>query len=261
MRPHHHRSLFLSDLHLGALGCRADLAAEFLERNTADRIYLVGDILDIWHPLAVHWGPAQDRIVALLRQRAAEGAELVYLIGNHDAELAHLGEVAHFPARLRHEVTHRAADGRLYLVLHGDICDARLLRWHIWTRIGSRIDSLLRRADGALRRLRRELRPEDRSPVEWALAKLNAALYRGNAHERRLVALAQRTGHDGVICGHFHVSALHADHGTIYANCGDWVDSFTALAEDAEGRLVMLGGRSVLRAAAPQSAELAGEVA
>lgn len=259
--PRHHRSLFLSDLHLGALGCRADLIRDFLERNTADRIYLVGDILDIWHPLTLHWGPVQDRIVALLRQRAAEGAELIYLVGNHDHALDGAEDCGHFPARLCREISHLAADGRRYLVLHGDVCDARVLRWHIWTRIGSRIDGLLRRFDGALRHLRGSLRPEDRSPIEWAIAKLNEVLYLGTKHERKLIAHARQKAHDGVICGHFHVAALHNRHGLVYANCGDWVDSFTAIAEDADGRLQMLGGRQVLRAAQPEAGVLAGEVA
>lgn len=253
--PRHHRSLFLSDLHLGALGCRADLIRDFLEANSADTIYLVGDILDIWHPLTLTWGPAQDRIIGLLRQRAAEGARLVYLIGNHDAPLSGpqtAPAAQDLPAELAEAVTHLAADGRRYLVLHGDICDARLLRWHICTRIGSRIDGLLRAADRGLRRVRRNLRPEDRSPVEWLLTALNTVLYAGKAHERRLIALARGNGHDGVICGHFHVTALHGDHGLIYANCGDWVDSFTAIAEDAEGRLSVLGGREALRQATAQ---------
>jgi UDP-2,3-diacylglucosamine pyrophosphatase LpxH len=61
-----------------------------------------------------------------------------------------------------------------------------------------------------------------------------------------LVALARADGVDGVICGHFHIAALHDDHGLTYANCGDWVDSFTALAEGFDGRLRLIGGRAAL---------------
>ena len=86
--PRHHRSLFLSDLHLGALGCRADLIRDFLEANSADTIYLVGDILDIWHPLTLTWGPAQDRIIALLRQRQAAVEHLDrYRMAGHDLRI------------------------------------------------------------------------------------------------------------------------------------------------------------------------------
>ena len=62
----------------------------------------------------------------------------------------------------------------------------------------------------------------------------------GTGYEARLIARAKRAGCDGVICGHFHKPALHDHHGLTYANCGDWVDSFTALAEDADGRLSLL---------------------
>ena len=89
--PERHRALFLSDLHLGTLGCRADLILSFLEHNTADHIYLVGDIFDLWDPLVTRWGEAQDRIVALLRARAAAGSRLVYLAGNHDRAVLDFG--------------------------------------------------------------------------------------------------------------------------------------------------------------------------
>lgn len=259
--PRHHRALFLSDLHLGTIGCRADLILSFLDRNTADEIYLVGDIFDLWDPLVTRWGETQDRVVALLRQRAADGARLVYLAGNHDravltgprhdgrADLGVAPEIA---------VTHRAADGRRYLVVHGDICDARLLRFHLLTRIGSRADSLLRLLDSGLRRLRFRFGPEGRGPVERMLSAVNDLLYRGRRHEKRLVALARAGGHDGVICGHFHIAAMHQDFGLVYVNCGDWVDSFTAVAEGLDATLRLLS-LSPLEGAQPAPVPVAAE--
>lgn len=241
--PERHRALFLSDLHLGTLGCRADLILSFLEHNTADHIYLVGDIFDLWDPLVTRWGEAQDRIVALLRARAAAGSRLVYLAGNHDrAVLAGTVRDARADLSVTPEiaVTHHAADGRRYLVVHGDICDARILRFHLLTRIGSRVDSLLRLLDGGLRHLRFRFGPEGRGPVELMISAVNDLLYRGRRHERRLVALARAGGHDGVICGHFYIAAMHQDFGPLYVNCGDWVDSFTAVAEGPDGTLRLL---------------------
>ena len=46
----HHRSLFLSDLHLGALGSRADLVLDFLKSHLAESYLLVGDIVDLGTP-------------------------------------------------------------------------------------------------------------------------------------------------------------------------------------------------------------------
>lgn len=241
----HHRSLFLSDLHLGSRGCRAERILAFLEANTASEIFLVGDILDLWHPPFPHWTPHHDAILALLLRRVQEGARIHYLTGNHDAAMkAYLGE--HFGRiTVTEEVIHEAADGRRYLVMHGDACDPRMLRWHVMTRIGSRLDWMLRHTDERLKRMRRTADPDRRTVIEALLKGVDALIAFGSAYETRLVARARRAACDGVICGHIHKPALHEDHGLVYANCGDWVDSFTALAEDATGRLALISGAPV----------------
>ncbi len=235
----YYRTLFLSDLHLGANGCRSDRILDFLTQNTADTIYLVGDILDLWHPASPRWTAIHDRIMGLLADRADRGSRIIYLTGNHDdAVLKHRG--AHSRFEIADFATHDTSDGRSYLVLHGDIVDGRILRWHICTRIGSRIDNFLRLLDQRLRRLRRHVNPRGRSLIEKMLISLNAVMTRASRHEQRLTALARASGLDGVICGHFHCAALHSKHGIVYANCGDWVDSFTAIAENMNGCLELL---------------------
>lgn len=242
-----HRALFLSDLHLGALGSRADLVADFLQAHRADTIFLVGDIFDVWHPLMVRWGAAERRVVELLRQRADEGCRLVYLRGNHDAPYmsdrctSRLASDIALPVEPAARMVHVTEDGQRFLVIHGDVCDARPLRFHILTRLGSRLDSLLLLADGALRTLRLAFGPHGRGPLKLILSALNDLIYCNRAHERRLVALARAEGLDGVICGHFHIAAIHQDHGPLYVNCGDWVDSFTAVVETRDGRLQLVG--------------------
>ena len=243
---HWHRALFLSDLHLGAAGCAADRILSFLERNDAEVIYLVGDILDVWDPLFLRWTPMHDRILDLLRERAARGRRLVYLTGNHDRALRLHGVAAltgryHLPVEVMDDTLHRGADGRHYLVLHGDVCDARPLRLHTFTRIGSRLDGALRLFDALLRRLRLTVGRERRGPVEAAISAVNALIYRNHRHEQRLTDLARARGVQGVICGHFHIAALHDRHGVRYVNCGDWVDSMTAVAEGLDGTLRLIG--------------------
>ncbi|AXQ92949.1 UDP-2,3-diacylglucosamine diphosphatase [Cereibacter azotoformans] len=248
--PRRHRSLFLSDLHLGSRGCRAERILAFLRDHTAPDIYLVGDILDLWHPPFPHWTASHDAILALLLRRVQEGARLHYLTGNHDAAMrVYLGQ--HFQRiTVAEEILHEAADGRRYLVIHGDVCDPRLLRFHMMTRLGSRLDWMLRHLDERLKRMRRTADPDRRSLIEALLKGVDAAMAFGTAYEQRLVARARRAGCDGVICGHFHKAALHEAHGLVYANCGDWVDSFTALAEDDAGRLSLIEA-----SAAPEPAD------
>ena len=237
---HHHRSLFLSDLHLGARNCDADRILAFLDDHDADRFYLVGDIFDIWHVRNPHWTAVHDEIVATLVARAQRGAQIIYLSGNHD-EAKRQHHAAYFgPVQVAEMAYHRAADGLSYLVLHGDCCDARWLRWHAMTRLGSRADEALRSFDIWLKGLYSRERPERTSTIEFLLSCVNALLSMGTRFEARLAELARQHGQDGVICGHFHKAALHRKHGVVYANCGDWVDSCTALAEASDGSLVRL---------------------
>ena len=51
---------------------------------------------------------------------------------------------------------------------------------------------------------------------------------------------ARRRGLDGIICGHIHRAELLQREGLVYANDGDWVESLTALSEEADGSLCLL---------------------
>jgi UDP-2,3-diacylglucosamine pyrophosphatase LpxH len=243
------RTLFLSDLHLGALGSRPDRLLEFLQTTPAATYILVGDVLDLWQPLLPHWTKHDQAVIDHLNARAARGARVVYVRGNHDPHPGQAPDHARLDAEYLPEYVHEAPGRARYLVIHGDEVDSRLLRSHGATRFGSRVDHNLRRLDEKLRAWRNRSRNETRSVIEAAICQLNALAYAGQAHERALTDLARARGLHGVICGHFHLPKLHQDHGVVYANCGDWVDSFTALAETHDGRLRLLGGRSAARVA------------
>lgn len=237
------RSLFVSDLHLGSGGARAREVLEFLRSFDCGTIYLVGDIFDIWHVGRVVWTPSHDAILAELAARAAAGTRVVYLPGNHDAAMRNFVGIGgkFLPGglfELHDSLTHAAADGRRYLVLHGDQCDARILKWHLLTRLGSRIEATLRHLDRAL--LRATGSAAEQGLLDLLRRGVNALVLVGNGFEKRLVRLARDSGHDGVICGHYHRPALRDHRGTAYANCGDWVDSLTALGETEDGTLRLL---------------------
>ena len=53
--------------------------------------------------------------------------------------------------------------------------------------------------------------------------------------EQALIGAARVDGYDGVICGHIHKAEIKTIEGLLYMNCGDWVDSCTALVEDLSG--------------------------
>jgi UDP-2,3-diacylglucosamine pyrophosphatase LpxH len=76
----------------------------------------------------------------------------------------------------------------------------------------------------------------------WSLAgyakrKVKKALQFVLDFEDSVIHAVRQRGLDGVICGHIHSLALREVGGLIYANCGDWVDSCTAIVEHADGCL------------------------
>jgi len=60
---------------------------------------------------------------------------------------------------------------------------------------------------------------------------------------------ARRRGVHGVVCGHIHHAELREIDGIVYANDGDWVESLTALAEHADGRLEIVDWAAQMRRA------------
>jgi UDP-2,3-diacylglucosamine pyrophosphatase LpxH len=60
------------------------------------------------------------------------------------------------------------------------------------------------------------------------------------AFEQTLAEEARRHRVDGVICGHIHHAVIHDNFGIRYMNCGDWVESCTALAEHHDGRFEII---------------------
>jgi UDP-2,3-diacylglucosamine pyrophosphatase LpxH len=74
-----------------------------------------------------------------------------------------------------------------------------------------------------------------------------------------LVSAARVIAVDGVVCGHIHRAAIHEDFGLAYVNCGDWVESCTAVGEHQDGRLEIihwqnLDAREALEDVASESA-------
>lgn len=263
----HYRALFLSDIHMGARGCRIEEVVDFLTHVSADTIYLVGDIFDSWVPIGRNWTPAHDVAVRLVLDLAEAGSRIVYLPGNHDAFLRrHYG--TYFGAiEVVEECTHRAADGLEYLVLHGDQCDIFQRKRARWiSLLGAHVDGTLRGLSSMVNRVRRLMGRDEFIVIERALLRINSVIRYGRRFEKRLVKRAREGGYDGVICGHFHKPALHDDFGVIYANCGDWIDSFTAITESADGQLHLLrwvpdAAIEAEDAALPEGEDAAGWVA
>ena len=253
-----HRTLFLSDMHLGTHGCKAPALLDFLRRNEADTTYLVGDVFDNWRPLGAHWTVAQEQVVKLLLDRARAGQRMVYLPGNHDDFFGrYLGRYFD-DLEIVPECWHETASGERLLVTHGDACDLFAHRLPVLAKAGAWTEAVFRWLDTAVQTGCRSFGLPEWTFIDRGVAVVNNALRSRDQFEVRLSDLARSRGADGIVCGHFHKPALHRDHGVLYANCGDWIEHCSALAERADGTLFLLQTDSDTRPA-PSSAVLTQE--
>ncbi|MCB1896915.1 MAG: UDP-2,3-diacylglucosamine diphosphatase [Zoogloeaceae bacterium] len=239
------RAVFVSDIHLGTRACQAEQLLDFLRAYPSERLFLIGDIVDFWAmSRSVHWAPSHNTVVQKVLRRARGGDLVVFVPGNHDEALReHVG--SEFGAiRVEREWVHQAADGRRYLLVHGDEFDQVTLH-HRWVAVlGDVAYNLLVRINHWLSRLRRLLHV----PGYWSLAgyakrKVKSAVGFIFDFEESVARATRQRGLDGVICGHIHWAADRDIGGVRYLNCGDWVDSCTAIVEHFDGRLEVVQWR------------------
>jgi UDP-2,3-diacylglucosamine pyrophosphatase LpxH len=139
------------------------------------------------------------------------------------------------------EHIHTAADGKRYLLVHGDEFD-QVTRYHRWIAVlGDRAYGALVRVNRLLSKARRALGISG----YWSLSgyvkgKVKSAVGFIFDYEEAVMRHARERQVDGVICGHIHAAAVREVDGLVYVNCGDWVDSCTAIVEHADGRIELV---------------------
>lgn len=236
------RSLFLSDIHLGTRACQAERLLEFLREYPADNTFLIGDIIDFWAmSRGIHWSPAQNTVVQKLLRRARHGERVVFIPGNHDEALRDYCGIRFGDVEVVDREIHRTADGRRFLLIHGDAFD-QVTRHHRWVAIlGDKAYDLLVRLNLGLSWLRRKLGIAGYwSLAGYAKRRVKTALNFIFDFEASAVHHAAEQGLDGVICGHIHWATMREINGLAYINCGDWVDSCTGIVEHMDGRLELV---------------------
>lgn len=255
------RAVFLSDVHLGSKHCHAAELADFLATLQCRRLYLVGDIIDLWwmSQRRASWGAAQNRVVEALHALRRRGTEIIYVPGNHDRPIRKFCGLMLPAMQIRRRAIHVTADGRRLLVTHGDDYDGITHFGGLQERFGDWLYYRILTGNQWLNRLRRL-----RGLRYWSLSEF--LKQRSSAAERYIERFVQaglddarKRGLDGIICGHIHRAALIQRDGLIYANDGDWVESLTALAEDLDGTLRLLSHKGETLALLPPRLRLVSE--
>jgi UDP-2,3-diacylglucosamine pyrophosphatase LpxH len=237
----HFHALFLSDIHLGTRGCRADLMLDFLKYHDAETIYLVGDIVDGWRlKRGWYWPQSHNDVVQKILRKGRKGARIVWVPGNHDEFLRDYVGSNFGMIEIADSCVHETIDGRRFLVIHGDQFDVvvRHARW--LAHLGDWAYTAALGVNTVFNDLRRRLGFSYWSLSAWAKLKVKNAVNFIGDFERTLSGEARRLGVDGVVCGHIHHAALRTEGDFTYVNTGDWVESCTAVAENHDGTLELI---------------------
>jgi UDP-2,3-diacylglucosamine pyrophosphatase LpxH len=238
-RPAHHvRTAFLSDIHLGARECRADLVLRFLHEVQMDELWLVGDIVDVWSlKRSFHWPQLHNNVLRTILGKAKHGTRVVYVPGNHDEVMRDMVAMVFGNLEVQREGLHVTADGRRMLVVHGDEFDAsvKFSRW--LAALGSHAYDVALGLNRGYNRMRRACGYPYWSLASYLKSRIGSAVRYVERFEQAAAHCAARRGLDGVICGHIHRPVMRELHGVQYCNTGDWVDNCTALVEDRSGEL------------------------
>lgn len=247
-----YRTICISDIHLGSRGCKAELLCNFLKHNTAETIFLVGDIIDGWRlRKRWYWPQEHSNVVRKILTAAKRGAQVKYIAGNHD-EL--LRSWLHFiPAVGNVQVVNRydytGLDGRRYLIVHGDMFDTlmHISSGKILMHIGDWLYDIIIRLNDVWSRMRARLGLRYWSMSKWIKQNTKQAVSYVLNFEKLLADYCKTKGYDGIICGHIHTAEIRDIDGIIYMNDGDWVESCTALVEHWDGSWEILHWNEIVR--------------
>lgn len=233
-----YRTVWISDTHLGTRGCKADFLLDFLKHTDCRTLYLVGDIIDGWRlKKSWYWNETQDAVIKEILRKSRSGCEIIYIPGNHDEVLRDYTGLFFGGVRMQDEAIHEGADGRTYLVMHGDKYDS-VVRYAKWlAKLGDWAYNTALSANHYFNLARRMLGMPYWSLSAFLKHKVKTAVEFISHFEEAVATEAKQRGVDVVVCGHVHHAEMREINGVLYCNDGDWVESCTALVEHDDGKL------------------------
>ncbi len=237
-----YRTIWISDLHIGSTQCQSDVLLDFLKYNDSEKLYLVGDIIDFWSlSKKMYWTTEHNTIIQKLLRKARQGTEIIYVPGNHDENVRNYENYVFGDIIVKVSDIHTTAQGKRFLIVHGDEYDAIAQHQKWLAKIGSvGYDWLI-----ALNRFWRIFRKIFGIQSQFSLAayikfKVKNAVQFISDYEETIVQTLKNENLDGVICGHIHHAEIKMIENFLYVNTGDFVESCTAIVEHHNGELELI---------------------
>lgn len=237
-----YRTIWISDLHLGSTQCQADVLLDFLKHNESEALYLVGDIIDFWSlSKKMYWPTDHNTVIQKLLRKARRGTRITYIPGNHDENVREYDNYVFGDITVKKTDVHTTADGKKFLIGHGDEYDT-IAQCHKWiAKIGNDGYDFLLWVNRVLRLVRKVLGIQSNfSLAAYVKFKVKNAVQFISDYEESIVSTLKDKHLDGVICGHIHHAEIKNMDNFIYINTGDFVESCSAVVEHNDGALELI---------------------
>lgn len=236
-----YKSVFISDIHLGTKMSQADRLLDFFKTFECDNLYLVGDIVDGWSMNSgVYWPQSHNDVIQKILRKARKGTKVVYIPGNHDEFLRAFCDITLGNLILTKQYIHTAADGKKYLIMHGDEFDAVVTNMKWLSRFGSWAYDLSIYINVIITSIRNRFNLSHWSLSAWLKYKVKKAVNFISDYEENLSNYATFNNVNGIICGHIHHPNLRQIGKITYVNCGDWVETCSAVVENQDGSMEII---------------------
>ena len=235
------RTLWISDVHLGNKSCHAEALLKFLSCVQCEKLYLVGDIVDMWAmKQKVRWPESHTHILKKIHQLSHDNVEVIYIPGNHDSALLNFQAGSLLGVDLRKKDIHTTKQGKRLLVVHGDQFDGAVIYRTVIRLIGDSAYKAMVKFNNGLHFIRRWLGLPYWSLATYLKENISQARSAIEAYEQAAVEAVKRAGLDGIVCGHIHKPAYKTVDDVIYCNDGDWTESCSAMIGCRSGELALL---------------------
>ena len=238
--PRRYRTGWISDTHLGTRGCNATALLDFLRENDFETLYVVGDLIDIWSlRREIYWPQQHNDVIQKILRKARKGTRVIYIPGNHD-ELVTSFVGAYGNIDIKENAVHVTACGERILIIHGHELDAVVqnVKWLAF--VGDVGYQFLLSLNPVINFVRRRFGLGYWSLSAYAKRRVKDAVSFIGKFEAAVAHYAERYHVDAVLCGHIHSPAIREFGKVTYYNCGDWVESCSALVEGADGAISLV---------------------
>lgn len=241
MRPLKYRAIWISDVHLGYKGCKAEYLLDFLRSTETEYLFLVGDIIDLWSmKKTMYWPQSHNNVIRTILGKAKHDTKVIYIPGNHDEAFRDYDGMVFGNLEIHREYEFESLNGRKIWMLHGDKFDAQMKCGWAAKLIGNAGYDILLYCQRMLEHLRKKLRLPYWSLATYLKSKVKNAMAHTYRFETFVAKAAQRKGADMVVCGHIHHADIKSFDEVLYCNDGDWVEHCTALVEKHDGSIELV---------------------